>query len=51
MFGSDVLVSRAIDRGGKGRVHHHDVGQDRRLQQIVDMLTIVTRHFAAENHA
>ena len=26
MFGGDVLVSGAIDRGGEGRVHHHDVG-------------------------
>ena len=26
MFGSDVLVPGAIDRGGEGRIHHHDVG-------------------------
>lgn len=26
MFGGDVLVPRPIDRGGEGRIHHHDVG-------------------------
>ncbi len=26
MFCSDVLVAGTIDRGGEGRVHHHDVG-------------------------
>ena len=26
VFGGDVLVSGAIDRGGEGRVHHHDLG-------------------------
>ena len=51
MFGSDVLVSRPIDRGGKGRVHHHDVGQNRRLQKIVDMLAVMARHIAAKDRA
>ncbi len=51
MFRGDVLVSRAIDRGGEGRIHYHDVGQNRRLQQIIDMLAVMACDLAAENRA
>ena len=51
MLGRDVLIPRPIDRRGEWRVHGHDIGQDRCLQQIVDMLTIVTCHLAPEDRA
>ena len=51
MFGGDVLVPRPIDRGGEGRIHHHDVGQNRSLQQIVDMFPVMACDLAAENRA
>ena len=51
MFGGDVLVSGAVDRGGEGRIHHHDVGQNRHLQQIIDMLPVMACDLAAEERA
>ncbi|MHA6327252.1 hypothetical protein [Roseivivax sp. CAU 1753] len=51
MFGSDVLVPGAIDRGGEGRIHHHDVGQNQGLQQIIDMFAVVACDLSAENRA